>query len=647
LRSPREIAYRVRQELANLALLARPSSLPENIAPQPPLPGLPPPAELAACLNNTALPRECEQRARSILAGRIPVFGCDIETGRDVRWRRDYRSGVETGLAYFRRIPYLDPARAGDHKLIWEMNRHQHLALLAQAHLLSGDPAFAAELLRQLNAWIADNPFQRGINWASALEVAFRSLSWCWIFHLAGGAMDAPLRARFLNALYRHGLHLRRNLSVYFSPNTHLLGEAVALHALGRLFPQFPHAGEWRETGDRIVAEQLYRQVREDGSHIEQSTYYHVYALDMFLFHCILAGSWREHRARLEHMAAFLAAVLAPGGDLPLIGDDDGGRFFYPFGAQRRYGLATLATCGVLFERPEWIASEHAVAEQAAWWIGARAFDVHPRFLQPAGVSLFRGAGLLALRERDVHLLFDAGPFGPWSAGHSHSDTLALTLTHMGKRILIDPGTYSYCDPVWRDRFRGSAAHNSIRIDALEQAAPASLFAWRNPPAVRILKFEDAAEYCRLDAECAFSSFRHRRAVVFARPDLIWIVDQISGAGSHTVEQFWHAGEPAAAVSDRTVIIGGRAALTIDARLKLETTEGGEYGWKSDRYLHKQAAPLLRAHATADLPCVCLTVIDLRAPFQAAGSEMAKTAGGWTLQYRGAREARFDLRDFV
>ena len=36
----------------------------------------------------------------------------------------------------------------------------------------------------------------------------------------------------FLSSLYQHGCYIERNLSTYFSPNTHLLGEAVVLHAL-------------------------------------------------------------------------------------------------------------------------------------------------------------------------------------------------------------------------------------------------------------------------------------------------------------------------------------------------------------------------------------------------------------------------------
>ena len=200
----------------------------------------------------------------------------------------------------------------------------------------------------------------------------------------------------------------------------------------------------------------------------------------------------------------------------------------------------------------------------------------------------------------------------------------------------------------WRDRFRGSAAHNTIRVDGRNQAVSIPPFVWADLPAVRILKVEDGAAFYRIDGECAYSSFRHRRALIFARPDLIWILDVIGGTeGTHNIEQFWHPGEPVTALSGHTLVIGARAALTLDPGLTLETSEGGEHGWVSNRLLHKHPAFLLRASVSANLPRVCLSVIDLLPPFTAATVVAEQTDDGWILKYRGNREAQFYLRDFV
>ena len=100
-------------------------------------------------------------------------------------------------------------------------------------------------------------------------------------------------------------------------------GEAVSLHALGVLFPKFGRAARWAKIGSEIVLRQMTEQVRDDGSHFEQSSYYHVYALDLFLFHQILADAGPDFRMKLGRMAdahAHAAAALAINPGDPLAG---------------------------------------------------------------------------------------------------------------------------------------------------------------------------------------------------------------------------------------------------------------------------------------------------------------------------------------
>lgn len=112
----------------------------------------------------------------------------------------------------FSAYPLLGFSRVGDHKVIWELNRHQHLILLGQAYTLTGVTDYASEISRQLESWIEANPFQEGINWTGALEVAIRTLSWICVLHLAGDQLGDALRARIGTELYRHGLYVADNL---------------------------------------------------------------------------------------------------------------------------------------------------------------------------------------------------------------------------------------------------------------------------------------------------------------------------------------------------------------------------------------------------------------------------------------------------
>src|ERR1039457_1886053 len=139
-RSPTEIYFRLRQELGNLAMfLFPPGGAAARHARFGSPPGLLPDAGVvAASLRETPYAAEVELVAGQILRHHFPIFGITVETGSAIDWRRDYLHGVSTGTPYFRRSPYLDFSRAGDHKAIWERNRHQHLPLLAQEFLLSG-----------------------------------------------------------------------------------------------------------------------------------------------------------------------------------------------------------------------------------------------------------------------------------------------------------------------------------------------------------------------------------------------------------------------------------------------------------------------------------------------------------------------------
>jgi Heparinase II/III-like protein/Heparinase II/III N-terminus len=538
MRRPREILDRLWQEFVNIRIWLFPPRLPRGFSPSSPLPPLPAPSRVAALLAGTSFPGELLTFAREILAHRFPLPGLELEAGPDIRWRKDYANAVETGLPYFRMVPYLNVRRAGDHKIIWELNRHQHLVLLAQLYQFDADPALLAEIWRELKSWLDANPFQRGINWASALEVAFRAFSWIWIYHLVGREMPAALRRRFLESLIRHGRHIEVNLSFYFSPNTHLLGEAVVLHALGLLFPEIPNAQRWRDLGSRVVSNQLDLQVRNDGAHFEQSTYYHVYALDMFLFHGILAGAGEAYRARVARMADYLAAVQGPARVLPFIGDDDGGRFFHPFGVRRMFGRATVATCAVWLDRPAWPYVRQDLFPQAAWWLERGEGSASVASLS----RLFPDTGMAVMTAPDRHILIDVGPFGPWGSGHSHSDTLSIVARAGDREILIDSGTYTYVgDPAARNWFRGSAAHSTIRIDGRDQANPVNPFRWSDQPAVSVRAWTTSDSDDSLDAQCTSRGFTHRRRVRYIKPDLLLIVDDVSGPpGQHTIEQFWH-----------------------------------------------------------------------------------------------------------
>jgi hypothetical protein len=560
-RSPREIAFRLHQEFVNAWRLVHAPRL-RLREPFTPAAALSDPAACARFVRDTPYAAELIAIARDALEHRFPLFGQTIQTGSEIDWRRDYKHEKTSGTAYFRRVPYLDFDAVGDHKWIWELNRHQYLVALAQAFLITSQPEYPREIERQIESWVAANPFVRGINWASALEVAFRALSWIWIDHLIGDRLKGTTRIALQKTLWLHARHLETNLSVYFSPNTHLLGEALALYAIGRMYPRMPGARRFLRIGGRVIEQQLDFQIKPDGSHFEQSTYYHAYALDMFLLYYVLAGRPSHINAKLLQMARYLDALAGHSRRLFSSGDDDGGRLFHPFGERDRFCRATLATCANLFPELGFEYCSKDVYEQAAWWLGPGATLSASRSSPRTESNAFADSGVVVLHSGAVQLLFDAGPFGRGGAGHSHADTLNILVRRGEDTLLADSGTFSYVsDAAARNWFRGTAAHNTIRIDGKDQADPVKPFRWENKPAVRLNRSGESFA----DAQCEYRGFVHRRRVLLCADRACIVVDDLHGPeGDHTIEQFWNT----------------------DNGASLITSEPHEYenAWRSDTY---------------------------------------------------------------
>jgi len=83
---------------------------------------------------------EILREADEICGHRFRLLGYEsLEYGSQIDWHLDPVHGKRAPLDAWFKIPFLDFAVVGDHKVTWELNRHQHLVTLAKARLLSSD----------------------------------------------------------------------------------------------------------------------------------------------------------------------------------------------------------------------------------------------------------------------------------------------------------------------------------------------------------------------------------------------------------------------------------------------------------------------------------------------------------------------------
>lgn len=499
---------------------------------------------------------ETVKEADEILQHRFRLLGYrDLDYGGEIDWHFDAVHGKRAPLKPWYQVRFLDFEEAGDHKVIWELNRHQHLVTLAKAWAFTDDDHYIQEALRQFYSWQSANPYPMGINWGSSLEVAFRSLSWLWVRNMLSRAPGVPdsFHHDLVHGLARNGMYIERFLSTYFSPNTHLIGEAVALFFIGTLCPQLPAARRWQEKGLSIVLAEAERQVRPDGVYFEQSLYYHVYALDFFLHTRALAGCNQlrvpeSFDAILRRMLE-VVRLLSASGQPQTFGDDDGGRVFNPRRNRAEHMSDPLALGAALFQDRS-LRDAAAPTEEAFWLFGEDAIPLgeSPDPATPVSVALPDG-GLYVMTSPVAQMLIDAGPHGSGRGGHGHADALSLRLSMTGRAWLVDPGSYLYIAPESqrraRDQFRGTAAHNTLRVDALDQAVPAGPFSWTSLPDVNTHEW-------RTDPRFDYFEGSHRGYMRLSEPVIhvreifhlsreYWLVrDVLDGKGVHDFEIFWH-----------------------------------------------------------------------------------------------------------
>jgi hypothetical protein len=503
------------------------------------------------------------ERAGRIVAGRFSLLGLsDLDFGDPIDWRLEPVTGKRSPLAHWSRIDYLDAEVAGDKKITWELNRQQYFQVLGRAYWHTGDERYAETFARHLNDWTEANPPKLGINWASSLEVAFRAISWLWSLHFFKDSphLSPALYLRALKFLHAHARHLETYLSTYFSPNTHLTGEALGLFYLGTQLPEFRAAARWRETGARILLRQLEHHVRPDGVYFEQSSYYHRYTTDFYLHFMLLRkahGAPRELivEEKLKALLDHLMHLTLPDGRTPLFGDDDGGRLAWLDERPADDFRATLATGATLFKRADYkFVAASAATEETLWLAGARGlgeFDELAAAPPAEGSRAFPDGGYYVMRDgwtRESNcLLIDCGPHGSLNGAHAHADALSLVAAAArGRTVLVDSGTYTYTgSPARRDEFRATAAHNALTIDGRSSSEAESAFRWRlaaratcrgwlSRPRFDLFEGEHDG-YLRLPAPA-----RHTRSVLFLKGDY-WIVrDRVETGGAHDYALHFH-----------------------------------------------------------------------------------------------------------
>jgi Heparinase II/III-like protein/Heparinase II/III N-terminus len=508
--------------------------------------------------------------ADAVLAGRYHHAGVTLELGPEPDWRHG-------GL----------PA---DEEWRIEWSKFYEGLDLAHTYRQSGDPAYLDAWVRLVDAWIRQVPAgadpsdvigRRVQNWVYAWQ-GFAAAPWY------PGLPDGFGR-RLLTSLAGQLDHLEANLT---RERNHRTLELYGLLVVSLALPALDPDGLRARSALAELHRNLLTDVWPDGTHRECSTHYHMIALRSFVGARRNAARYglavpAGYDTRLAAACEFAMHVHRPDGNIPAVSDADSGSY-----------LDVLDQAATLLGRSDlrWVASRgqdgRPPSERHA------SFPVGGYHTQRSG---WGDRGTPFGEER--LLLLDCGPLG--DGGHGHYDLLSVEVHAGGRPLLVDPGRYTYSErspegePNWRHWFKGTAAHNTVTVDGLDQT-PYHRGKPKGPVgAARLLGRQTTSGLDVLSARATSPAYDavHDRQVAFVAGEYWLIADALRASERHRYEQRWHLD---AAAWGRTrverrehdwVVHAPGLALVLHGRHEPRL----EDGWVSERYGVKRPAPVVIA----------------------------------------------------
>ena len=508
------------------------------------------------------LARFSAETAQNILSGKWSMLGHDFDLRGEIEWHRDPRSDLQWERTFYHDISISRPGH--DVKYVWEISRHQYLAMLSRGWLLADDSTAADTVQRHLASWISENPVYEGVNWFSALEVAMRAISWAWTVSAMGETLigKPDLLQSVTGSLIDHANFLEHHLSYYSSPFNHLIGEATGLYLIAFLLPENSQSERWQRLSREVLKTHASRQFYDDGFGVEQAVGYHFYTLGFLSLAIIVARRERQPLLEVEQVVhrAFRAgaAMRQPDGRWPKVGDLDSARSL-PVFHNDYWRFGSLCSLGaVLFDDADLIVDD-APSEELYWLIGVTGVEKWKSLTESSADrrgdavrhSIMEDSGYLVAADCKNWLLFDAGPIAGGlfedatpSVAHGHADTLQVLYWMDGNDVLSDCGIQSYADRQSADYFRSPAAHNTLEVDGVPIAKNAGKLAWSN-----ITKRPGLKAKLNSKEWLAHGSVELSDDVVVDRYLLgipgtgIWITDRIRSNIARDVSWYWQLGD--------------------------------------------------------------------------------------------------------
>jgi len=500
----------------------------------------------------------------------LRVFNKKFDYYHGFNWHQDISSGKIFPRKYSKEMQLKDP-RNGDVKYLWEVNRMLFLPNICLKYRHTEDIKHLSKFVEITESWIDNNPYLVGANWSKNIEVSIRLINWalCWeILEVSeiiskNSEFKTFIFEKWIPSIYLHCKFSYTNPSLFSSANNHLISEIAALFIASSIW-KFPEASKWNAYSKRMLEKEIVLQHSPMGVNREEASGYIQFSTDFLLLSFVFGknsgNDFSEiYQRTLKNIFYYIFHLMDINGNIFNYGDYDDGRAFMLESEPDFNNFRSLLTSGaILFQDATLKLQGNRFDSKNEILLGSEGKDIfealtpklvdrHSKLYCDAGHHIFRkenGGG------KEILLHFDTAPLGYLSiAAHGHADALSLTLNVDGSPIFIDVGTYTYrSSRVWRNYFIGTLAHNTIRVDEIDQARSVGPTLWMNHYQVKLISSESTEHKDEVKAQhngYLSRNVTHTRTTCFDKIlQKIKVTDQIeiSDDKDHIIEIPWHIG---------------------------------------------------------------------------------------------------------
>jgi Heparinase II/III-like protein/Heparinase II/III N-terminus len=494
---------------------------------------------------------------------------------------------------------------------------------LAHAFATTGEQRFLEAWERLVRSYLRTVPV--GVDSSDVAARRVQNWVYAWTAFARADRFDGlsdGLEQELLERLKTQTHHICDNLT---AERNHRTLELYALIVVALAFPQIDPAGDLVCVGLREIHRNLLADIRADGVHREHSTHYHVIALRSFLgardnlrrFGYELPPGYDLH---LSRACDFAMHCQRPDGLIPALSDSDNGAYadVLALGADvlDRPDLRYVATRGTAGVAPS---DRLAAFPDGGYWVQRSGWGDDDRAFGDAS-----------------YLIFDCGPVG--DGGHGHYDLLSFEAMSAGRPLVVDPGRHTYAEqtPNLRHAFKGTAAHNTVVVDGLDQVPYRRGKPRKDThPQARFVERLSAPGLDILDGEARTTVYDavHRRQIVFVADSYWLIVDALSAQTPHRYSLRFHLDQSA---QQQVAVDGDGSGWVVRAPGLALVSVGGarpsvEQGWVSPEYGIKHPAPVISMERGNVMATTFETLLIARSASEPTPTiDFAWTPGGWT-----------------